>query len=70
MLLTLRVVPSSTGTVKISPRAVTIARLPLAVFVGWLAYAEKIDIWVLVGAMVIFGGNYLNVRAEGRRRAQ
>jgi len=44
------------------------ARLPLAVFVGWLAYAEKIDVWVLVGAIVIFAGNYLNVRAEGRKK--
>lgn len=43
------------------------ARLPLAVFVGWLAYAEKVDIWVLVGAVIIFAGNYLNVRVEGRR---
>jgi len=44
------------------------ARLPLAVVLGWLAYEEKIDIWVIVGAVIIFGGNYLNVRSEGRRR--
>jgi len=43
------------------------ARLPLAVVVGWLVYAEAIDIWVVVGAAIIFGGNYLNVRAEGRK---
>ena len=42
-------------------------RLPLAAVVGWLAYEEIIDIWVLVGAAIIFGGNYLNVRAESRK---
>ena len=42
-------------------------RMPLAAIVGWLAYAEIIDIWVLVGAAIIFGGNYLNVRAESRK---
>ena len=42
-------------------------RLPLAMIVGWLAYAEFIDLWVVVGAVVIFAGNYLNVRAETRK---
>ena len=42
-------------------------RMPLAAIVGWLAYAELVDIWVLVGAAIIFGGNYLNVRAENRK---
>lgn len=45
-------------------------RLPLAAVVGWLIYAELVDIWVLVGAAIIFGGNYLNVRAESRKAAQ
>ena len=45
-------------------------RLPLAVVVGWLAYAEIIDIWVALGAAVIFAGNYLNVRAESRKTPQ
>ena len=45
-------------------------RLPLAVVVGWLAYAEIIDIWVALGAVVIFAGNYLNVRAESRKTPQ
>ena len=45
-------------------------RLPLAVVVGWLAYAEIIDVWVALGAVVIFAGNYLNVRAESRKNPQ
>ena len=45
-------------------------RLPLAVVVGWLAYAEIIVIWVALCAVVIFAGNYLNVRAESRKTPQ
>ncbi len=43
------------------------ARLPLAAVVGWLAYREIVDLWVVVGAAIIFAGNYLNVRAERRK---
>ena len=46
------------------------ARLPLAVVLGWLLYSEQIDIWVMIGAAIIFGGNYLNVRVERRKRSQ
>ncbi len=45
-------------------------RLPLAVVLGWLLYGEQIDIWVMIGAAIIFGGNYLNVRVERRKRSQ
>lgn len=42
-------------------------RLPVAMLVGWLLYREGVDIWVIVGAVMIFAGNYVNVRAETRR---
>lgn len=42
-------------------------RLPLAAVIGFLAYAEVIDWFVLLGALIIFAGNFLNVRAESRR---
>ncbi len=42
-------------------------RLPLSALIGFLAYAEILDIWVLAGAVAIFAGNYVNVRAEARR---
>lgn len=42
-------------------------RLPLAALVGWLLYEEGVDIWVLVGALLIFGGNYWSVWRETRR---
>ena len=41
-------------------------RLPLAALVGWLIYAEGVSVWVLVGAALIFGGNYYSVLRETR----
>lgn len=43
---------------------VDFARLPLAALVGWLIYAEGVSIWVLLGALLIFGGNYYSVWRE------
>jgi len=42
-------------------------RIPLIAVVSLLVFAEPIDLWVLVGAAVIFGGLYYNVRREHRR---
>ena len=42
-------------------------RLPLIALVGWLAYDEVLDPFVLLGAAVIFGGNYLTIRYRARR---
>ena len=39
-------------------------RLPLSILVGFLVYAEAIDVFVLVGAIVIFYGNRLNLTAS------
>lgn len=44
-------------------------RLPLIAVVGMLFYDEPFDRWVLVGGAVIFAANWLNLRAETRRRA-
>lgn len=41
-------------------------RLPLAALVGWLFYAEGVSVWVLLGALLIFGGNYYSVWRETR----
>ncbi|WP_163849759.1 DMT family transporter [Pseudooceanicola aestuarii] len=41
-------------------------RLPLAAIVGMSFYAEPLDIWVVLGASVIFAANYLNIRYETR----
>lgn len=39
-------------------------RLPLIAVVGFLFYGESLDIWVLFGALIMFGGNLINLRAE------
>ena len=41
-------------------------RLPLIAIIGMLFYAEAFDRWVIVGGAVIFGANWLNLRAESR----
>lgn len=55
----------------IAPATVVIpfdfARLPAIAVIAMLLYDEPLEIWVLVGAMVIFGGNYLNILAETRK---
>jgi drug/metabolite transporter (DMT)-like permease len=42
-------------------------RLPVIAMVGMLFYGEALDIWVFVGAALIFSGNYLNIWSESRR---
>ncbi|WP_417676114.1 DMT family transporter [Pseudodonghicola sp.] len=63
-----------TNALSIAPAAVVMpidfARLPTIAVVGMLLYGEPLDIWVFVGAAVIFAGNYLNILSEtGRLRA-
>ena len=43
------------------------ARLPTIAVVGMLLYGEALDIWVFVGAGVIFAANYMNLLAETRK---
>lgn len=42
------------------------ARLPVVVVVGYLTYNEHIDVFVILGALIIFGANYYNVRRESQ----
>jgi len=39
-------------------------RLPLIALVGWMLYAEALDPWTALGAVIIFVGNYHSVRKE------
>ena len=39
-------------------------RLPFISAIAWFTYAEALDPFVLLGAAVIFGGNYYSVRKE------
>ncbi|WP_425070346.1 DMT family transporter [Sagittula sp. S175] len=42
------------------------ARLPVIALVGVLLYNEPLDPYVLLGAVIIFAANYLNIRYETR----
>ena len=44
-------------------------RLPLVMTVGYLLYAEQVDIWVLIGAIITVGANVLNLKKEHKREA-
>ena len=41
-------------------------RLPIIAFIGTVFYAEPMDIWIILGAVVVFSANYFNVMAETR----
>lgn len=42
-------------------------RLPLVAVVGFLLYAEPFELEILLGALVIFSGNYISLWYEARR---
>ncbi|MEM7753879.1 MAG: DMT family transporter [Pseudomonadota bacterium] len=44
-------------------------RLPAITVIGAAFYAEPFNIWVLLGAALIFAGNYANVWSETRAKA-
>ena len=44
-------------------------RLPVIAVVGVMLYSEPLDPLVLLGALVIFAGNWINIRAETRKSA-
>ncbi|MEM6760605.1 MAG: DMT family transporter [Pseudomonadota bacterium] len=62
-----------TKALSIAPATVVVpidfARLPTIAVVGMVLYAEALDVWVFVGAAVIFAGNYINLWHEARRTA-
>lgn len=44
------------------------ARLPIIAVAAMVIYGEAIDVYVLIGAIIIFAGNYLNIWFETRKR--
>lgn len=56
---------SLTNALSIAPATVVVpfdfARLPLIALIGWMFYDEPLELWVGLGALVIFGANYLNI---------
>ena len=59
-----------TNALAIAPATVVVPidfiRLPAIAVIGMLVYGEVLEIWVFLGAAVIFAGNYLNLLAETR----
>ena len=45
-------------------------RLPAIALVGMAFYNEGLDVWVFVGAALIFAANYLNIWTESRAKRQ
>lgn len=43
-------------------------RLPLIAVVGMLFYNEALDLYVFIGAAIIFAANYINIWSESRQR--
>ena len=62
-----------TKALTIAPATVVVpidfARLPIIAIVAMLFYGEALDIWVFVGAVIIFAGNYFNIWHETRKTA-
>ena len=60
-----------TNALSIAPATVVVPidfiRLPVIAIVGMLVYQEALDIWIFVGAGVIFIGNYANLWVESRK---
>jgi drug/metabolite transporter (DMT)-like permease len=44
-------------------------RVPLSATAGWLLYAERIDIYTALGAVLILSGNLLNLKTAAPARA-
>jgi drug/metabolite transporter (DMT)-like permease len=61
-----------TNALALAPATIVVpidfVRLPAIAVVGMLLYGEPLDVWVFVGALVIFAGNYMNLWSETRLR--
>jgi drug/metabolite transporter (DMT)-like permease len=57
-----------TNALRVAPALVVtpmdFTRLPIIAIIGMTFYNEALDLWVLVGAVVIFVANYVNILAE------
>ena len=45
-------------------------RLPLIAVLGYLFYNEILDLFVLIGALIMLSGNFINIRAEHKKAKQ
>jgi drug/metabolite transporter (DMT)-like permease len=45
-------------------------RVPFSALIGWLLYQEQIGIWTAAGAILILGGNLINLQVRPSRQAE
>ncbi|MGR3615787.1 MAG: DMT family transporter [Paracoccaceae bacterium] len=45
------------------------ARLPAIAIVGMILYGESLDLWVFIGAALIFAANFFNISMQNRHNA-
>jgi len=45
-------------------------RVPLTATAGWLIYGERLDVFTILGAMLILTGNLLNLKPSASEPAQ
>ena len=61
-----------TNALSIAPATVVVpldfARLPVIAIVAMILFDEPLEIWIFVGAAIIFAANYLNIWNETRKR--
>ncbi|MEP2530549.1 DMT family transporter [Shimia sp.] len=59
-----------TTALKLAPATVVMPidfiRLPMIAVIGAMFYGESIDLWLVIGALFIFAGNYLNILTQSR----
>lgn len=60
-----------TNALAVAPATVVVPfdfiRLPVIAIVGVVLYSEGLDVFIFLGAAVIFGANYVNIWTESRR---
>ncbi|GHA42892.1 DMT transporter permease [Amylibacter ulvae] len=61
-----------TTALRLAPATVVMpvdfTRLPLIAVVGAVFYNEALEIWVVIGAIIIFASNYINIWDENRKK--
>lgn len=61
-----------TSALRLAPASfvmpIDFVRLPLIAIIGAMFYNESVDLWVFLGAVLIIGGNLINIRAEARKQ--
>ena len=57
-----------TNALRVAPAVVVtpidFTRLPLVALIGMAFYNEPLDVWIMIGAVVIFIANYINILSE------